>query len=257
MPLKQYARVLPGRLARERQADAEPRAALRPDHRLPDRSVEEPELREGAGGRRRRAARRASRGWRTSASSPKDDKNNSSRASASPSTCAATAATSSAAAGASTTTWATPTRTCCSRPVDATGHRLRRDLQRRRPPGIRNPGRQLLPASGQPTLEHRSQNQVNTSRLPLFGQWLDPRFELPYTRQTAFGWSHQLMHEHGVHGRLRAQRGARSRHARRDQRAPDQHTSTAPRQLAFLGIAAERASAPAARSASARASTTA
>jgi outer membrane receptor protein involved in Fe transport len=37
-----------------------------------------------------------------------------------------------------------------------------------------------------------AQNQVNTSALPLFGQWLDPRFELPFTRQTAFGWSHQL-----------------------------------------------------------------
>jgi outer membrane receptor protein involved in Fe transport len=46
---------------------------------------------------------------------------------------------------------------------------------------------------GQPIANIASQNQVNTSQLPLFGQWLDPRFELPFTRQTAFGWSHQLM----------------------------------------------------------------
>jgi outer membrane receptor protein involved in Fe transport len=37
-----------------------------------------------------------------------------------------------------------------------------------------------------------AQNQVNTSQLPLFGQWLDPRFELPYTRQTNIGWAHQI-----------------------------------------------------------------
>ena len=29
--------------------------------------------------------------------------------------------------------------------------------------------------------------------MPLFGQFIDPRLQLPYTRQTSFGWSHELM----------------------------------------------------------------
>ena len=45
---------------------------------------------------------------------------------------------------------------------------------------------------GEDPLTLSAQNQVNTSQLPLFGQWLDPRFELPYSKQTNFGWAHQL-----------------------------------------------------------------
>ena len=30
-------------------------------------------------------------------------------------------------------------------------------------------------------------------RLPLFGQWVDPRLQQPWTRQTNAGWSHELM----------------------------------------------------------------
>ena len=89
---------------------------------------------------------------------------------------------------------------------------------------------------GQPISNIASQNAVNTSQLPLIGQWLDPRFELPYTRQTAFGWSHQLspstvftvdfVRNEGRDLGTRAQINARQINT----------PTTAPRQLAFLGV---------------------
>ena len=156
---------------------AQPRAALRPDHRLPDRSVEEPELREGAGGRRRRAARghQGARELRPRAEGRQAT--TCSRASASPTTSAATAATSSAAAGASTTTSATPTRTCCSRRSTRPASASARSSTSTSRAGIRNPDGSSTGRSA--ALEHRSQNQVDPSPLPLFGQWLDPRLECP------------------------------------------------------------------------------
>ena len=61
----------------------------------------------------------------------------------------------------------------------------------------RQPGRH--PQSGRIVLQdqrfarqHRDQNQADPSELPLFGQFLDPRLEMPYTRQTSIGWSHEL-----------------------------------------------------------------
>ena len=59
------------------------------------------------------------------------------------------------------------------------------------PAGIRNPGWQLLSIRSA-DLEHRIQNDANPNALPLIGQWVDPRLQMPYTRQTAFGWSHQF-----------------------------------------------------------------
>jgi hypothetical protein len=60
------------------------------------------------------------------------------------------------------------------------------------PNGIKNPDGSFF-RFGQPVSNIASQNQVNTSQLPLYGQWIDPRLELPYTRQLSFGWSHRLM----------------------------------------------------------------
>lgn len=60
------------------------------------------------------------------------------------------------------------------------------------PTGIRNPDGSFY-QFGQPVSNIASQNQVNTSQLPLFGQWIDPRLQVPYTRQLSFGWSHELM----------------------------------------------------------------
>jgi outer membrane receptor protein involved in Fe transport len=76
--------------------------------------------------------------------------------------------------------------------VDATGIGFGSIFNVTDPNGIKNPDGSFY-RFGQPPSNVAAQNQVNTSQLPLFGQWLDPRFELPYTRQTAFGWSHQLM----------------------------------------------------------------
>jgi outer membrane receptor protein involved in Fe transport len=82
-----------------------------------------------------------------------------------------------------------------------------------------------------------AQNQVDTTQLPLFGQWLDPRFELPYTRQTAFGWSHQLAPStvftvDFVHNQGR-DLGTRAAINARPINTPN---NNALRQLAFLGV---------------------
>jgi hypothetical protein len=58
--------------------------------------------------------------------------------------------------------------------------------------GIRNPDGSFYQV-GQPIGNIISQNQADTSTIPLFGQWTDPRLQMPYTKQTAIGWSHQLM----------------------------------------------------------------
>jgi len=45
---------------------------------------------------------------------------------------------------------------------------------------------------GEPISNIISQNQADTSTIPLFGQFVDPRLQMPYTRQTTAGWSHQF-----------------------------------------------------------------
>jgi hypothetical protein len=57
--------------------------------------------------------------------------------------------------------------------------------------GIRNPDGSFFRIGQNPTIL-TPQNQADTSSIPLFGQWVDPRLQLPYTRQTAIGWSHQV-----------------------------------------------------------------
>jgi hypothetical protein len=75
---------------------------------------------------------------------------------------------------------------------DATGKGFGTVLNVDNQNGIRNPDGSFYRV-GQPVSNIQSQNQADTSALPLFGQWTDPRLEMPYTRQTAFGWSHELM----------------------------------------------------------------
>ncbi len=57
--------------------------------------------------------------------------------------------------------------------------------------GIRNPDGSFYRV-GQPASNIASQNQADPTSLPLYGQWVDPRLQMPYTRQAAVGWSHQL-----------------------------------------------------------------
>jgi hypothetical protein len=55
--------------------------------------------------------------------------------------------------------------------------------------GIRNPDGSFYRV-GQPLSNIQSQNQAGA--VALFGQFTDPRLQMPYTRQTSLGWSHQL-----------------------------------------------------------------
>jgi hypothetical protein len=56
--------------------------------------------------------------------------------------------------------------------------------------GIRNPDNSFFRV-GQPLANVASQNQA-AAEPPLFGQFLDPRFEMPYTRQTSIGFSQEV-----------------------------------------------------------------
>jgi outer membrane receptor protein involved in Fe transport len=74
---------------------------------------------------------------------------------------------------------------------DATGKGFGTVINIDDPAGIKNPDGSFYQI-GQPIANIISQNQADTSTIPLFGQWLDPRLQMPYTRQTSAGWSHQL-----------------------------------------------------------------
>jgi outer membrane receptor protein involved in Fe transport len=75
--------------------------------------------------------------------------------------------------------------------IDATGIGSGSIFNVDNPSGIRNPDGSFYQV-GQPISNIAGQNQANPNALPLIGQWLDPRLQMPYTRQTAFGWSHQV-----------------------------------------------------------------
>jgi outer membrane receptor protein involved in Fe transport len=57
--------------------------------------------------------------------------------------------------------------------------------------GIKNPDGSFYQI-GQPISNIDSQNQANPNSLPLFGQFIDPRLQVPRTLQATVGWSHQL-----------------------------------------------------------------
>lgn len=76
--------------------------------------------------------------------------------------------------------------------IDATGIGSGTVFNVNNPNGIRNPDGSFYRV-GQPIPNIASQNDADPNSLPLIGQWLDPRLQMPFTRQTAFGWSHELM----------------------------------------------------------------
>jgi hypothetical protein len=75
--------------------------------------------------------------------------------------------------------------------VDATGVGFGAVLSVDNQQGIRNPDGSFF-QYGQPLTNIASQNQSNPNALPLFGQFTDPRLQMPYTRQASIGWSHEL-----------------------------------------------------------------
>jgi hypothetical protein len=75
---------------------------------------------------------------------------------------------------------------------DATGKGFGTVLNVDNQSGIRNPDGSFYQV-GQPTTNIASQSTANPNVKPLFGQWTDPRLQMPYTKQTAIGYSHELM----------------------------------------------------------------
>jgi hypothetical protein len=101
--------------------------------------------------------------------------------------------------------------------------------------GIRNPDGSFY-RIGQPISNVISQNDADTSTIPLFGQWTDPRLQMPYTRQTTFGWSHQVTPTMVFTADfVRADGRDLNSRARLNVR-PINTTSSTPRVLAFTGL---------------------
>jgi Carboxypeptidase regulatory-like domain/TonB dependent receptor len=72
---------------------------------------------------------------------------------------------------------------------DATGKGFGAVLSVDNQAGIRNPDGSFYRV-GQPLSNIQSQNQAGAT--PLFGQFTDPRLQMPYTRQASLGWSHEI-----------------------------------------------------------------
>ena len=100
--------------------------------------------------------------------------------------------------------------------------------------GIRNPDGSFYKV-GQPLSNISSQNQADTTTIPVFGQFVDPRLELPYTRQASLGWSHELM-ESTVFTVDLVRHDGRDLNARPRVNVRPAGNSSAPRVLAFTGI---------------------
>jgi hypothetical protein len=102
------------------------------------------------------------------------------------------------------------------------------------PAGIRNPNGTFFTVND-PISNITSQNQANPNQLPLIGQWLDPRLEMPYTRQTAVGWSHELMTNTVVSVDF-VRNDGRDLNTRPRINTRPLGQPTAPRRLAFLSL---------------------
>ncbi len=102
------------------------------------------------------------------------------------------------------------------------------------PAGIRNPDGSFYRV-GQPITNIASQNQASTSSLPLIGQFLDPRLQMPYTRQASLGWSHQFSGS-TVFSLDLVRNDARDLNVRPRINTRPVNQPTAPRRLTFLNL---------------------
>ena len=117
---------------------------------------------------------------------------------------------------------------------DATGKGFGTVLNVDNQSGIRNPDGSFYRV-GQPLSNIQSQNQADTSSIPLFGQFTDPRLQLPYTRQTAIGWSHQMMPSTVLSVDF-VRNDGRDLNARPRINTRPVNQPNAPRRIAFTGI---------------------
>ena len=79
------------------------------------------------------------------------------------------------------------------------------------PAGIRKADGSFYTAAD-PISSIASQNEVDPTLAPVFGQVASPRLEQPYTRQTNFGWSHQVDSATALTVGLRPRRRPRHQH---------------------------------------------
>jgi len=112
--------------------------------------------------------------------------------------------------------------------------------------GIRNPDGSFYRV-GQPISNIASQNQADPNDLPLIGQFVDPRLQTPYTRQLAFGWSHELMTSTVITADYVWNEG-RDLNTRPRLNTRPVGQPSAPRRLAFVGLNPNAASTRAASS---------
>ena len=226
--------------------------------RLPDRRVEEPELRRDPGGRRGRQARGHRRPRERRADAAGRPATTSSRASAPCSTSRGNGKDIIRGGWGIYTDVGYTNSNVLFAAADSTGQGFGQTFNVNVTNGIKNPDGSFYKA-GQPLSNIASQNQVvNTGAFPLFGQWVDPRLQQPYQMQSNVGWSHELTSDtvFSVDYVNSLGRDLNFR-PRVNQRIPGSLVEPAPR----LGAAAEPAQpehqrAPVRRSAAARASTT-
>ncbi len=117
---------------------------------------------------------------------------------------------------------------------DATGKGFGAVLSVDNQAGIRNPDGSFYRV-GQPIANILSQNQAGTG-LPLFGQFTDPRLQMPYTRQASLGYSHELMTNTVVTADFVRADGRDLNVRPRINTGPVGGGATATRRLAFLGL---------------------
>ena len=197
----------PGRLAPDITPDAEPRPPLRHRRRLPVRPVEEPELRGGRGRREGWPADEHQGPGEHGACRRRTTRTTSSRVSVAPTTCSGNGKDVIRAGWGIYTDFGYTNSNVLFAASDATGSGFGQVFNVDVPTGIRNPDGSFYRA-GQPLSNIQSQNQVTPGAVPLFGQWVDPRLQQPWTRQDQRRLVARADAQHDRQRRLRSARSA-------------------------------------------------